>query len=521
MRRAWYGALKRTLLMPALAASPAMAVVAGWEALALAPVTEFLIASPSDIAVWTAANGPLLLRAALNTLWAAVQGFVWGNLAGAALAVLCTLAPRAAPLVGALALFAFCLPMVATGPILRVLYGPGIGPQVTIAAMAVFYTTFLALLVGLRAAPAAWFDLIASYGRGRFTQLARIRTRAAIPYAIAGLQIAAPAAVLGAMVGEFTGAERGLGVLAIRAMRALDVPATWSLAATSAALSIAAYLALGALGRRLSPGPAPVLLAPPAAARRIHPAMPLAAALAILALWQGLMDGFALSPFFAKRPAEVWQFLSATPDALPTLRHALGQTLVLALPGYIAGIALGVALAAAVTLRPSLAAAALPLAIALRSVPIVTTAPLVVLALGRGATGTIAIVAVMTFFPTFVAALAGIRQVPQQVQDVFASYAATPRQRLLHAQLPAMVPAAFAAARMAVPAAILAATTTEWLATGIGMGTLMAISASTSAYGMLWSCVIVLALVASLGYAGVAALEARVLARLAPEQLRP
>jgi ABC-type nitrate/sulfonate/bicarbonate transport system permease component len=106
------------------------------------------------------------------------------------------------------------------------------------------------------------------------------------------------------------------------------------------------------------------------------------------------------------------------------------------------------------------------------------------------------------------------------VQDVFASYAATPRQRLIHAQLPAMVPAAFAAARMAVPAAILAATTTEWLATGIGMGTLMAISASTSDYNMLWSCVIVLALVAALGYAAVAALETRVLSRLAPEQLR-
>lgn len=502
-------------------AVPFLAAVVAWEMLALLPGTDFLIAAPSDIARWMGANAALLARATLATLANAAQGFAWGNLAGAVLATLCILAPRAAPLLAALALFAFCLPMVATGPILRVPYGPGAGPQVTLAALAVFYTTFLALLVGLRAAPAAWFDLIASYGRGRLTQLARVRARAAIPYATAGLQIAAPAAVLGAMVGEFTGADRGLGVLAIRAMRALDVPATWSLAATSAALSISAYAALGALGRRLSPGPVPVLLAPPAAARRNHPAVPILAALAILALWQGVMDGFALNPFFAKRPAEVWQFLTSTPDALPTLTHALAQTLILALPGYLAGIAMGIALAAAVTLRPALAATALPLAVALRAIPIVTTAPLIVLALGRGATGTIAIVAVMTFFPTFVAALAGIRQVPQQVQDVFASYAASPRQRLLHAQLPAMVPAAFAAARMAVPAAILAATTTEWLATGIGMGTLMAISASTSSYAMLWSCVIVLALAACLGYAAVAALEARVLARLAPEQLRP
>lgn len=509
-----------TLARPLPRALPLVAALALWEALARLPAAEFLIAAPSDIAAWAVANAPLLFRATLATLANAVQGFVWGNLAGAALAVACILAPRAAPLIGALALFTFCLPMVATGPILRVLYGPGAGPQVTLAALAVFYTTFLALLVGLRAAPAAWFDLIASYGRGRLTALARIRAWAAIPYAIAALQIAAPAAVLGAMVGEFTGAERGLGVLTIRAMRALDVPATWTLAATSAGLSIAAYAALGALGRRLANGPVPTLLAPPATARRRSPLAPAWAALAILALWQGLMDLFALNPFFARRPLDVWRFLAGSPEALPVLTRALWQTLILALPGYIAGIALGIAMAAAVALRPALSAAAMPLAVALRSVPIVTTAPLIVLALGRGATGTITIVAVMTFFPTFVAALAGMRQVPAQVQDVFASYAATPRQRLVHAQLPAMVPAAFAAARMAVPAAVLAATTTEWLATGIGMGRLMAISASTSDYNMLWSCVIVLALVAALGYAAVAALETRALSRLAPEQLR-
>jgi ABC-type nitrate/sulfonate/bicarbonate transport system permease component len=150
----------------------------------------------------------------------------------------------------------------------------------------------------------------------------------------------------------------------------------------------------------------------------------------------------------------------------------------------------------------------------------VTTAPLIVLALGRGATGTIAIVAVMTFFPTLVACLNGLRQTPGQVQDIFATYAAGRWQRLAHAQLPAMLPAFFAAARMAVPAAILAATTTEWLATGIGMGGLMATVASTSGYNFLWSAVALMAGTASLCYVGVEALESRVLAVFGPEQLR-
>jgi ABC-type nitrate/sulfonate/bicarbonate transport system permease component len=83
-----------------------------------------------------------------------------------------------------------------------------------------------------------------------------------------------------------------------------------------------------------------------------------------------------------------------------------------------------------------------------------------------------------------------------------------------------MLPAFFAAARMAVPAAILAATTTEWLATGIGMGGLMATVASTSGYNFLWSAVALMAGTASLCYVGVEALESRVLAVFGPEQLR-
>jgi ABC-type nitrate/sulfonate/bicarbonate transport system permease component len=152
-------------------------------------------------------------------------------------------------------------------------------------------------------------------------------------------------------------------------------------------------------------------------------------------------------------------------------------------------------------------------------VPIITTAPLIVLALGRGATGTITIVAVMIFFPTLVACLQGLRQTPGQVIDVFNSYAAGRMRLLLWARIPAMLPAFFAAARMAVPAAVLAVTTTEWLATGKGIGNLMALTATTSNYNMLWSAIVVLSLIAVVGYAAVAAIERSVLRIYASEQV--
>ena len=190
------------------------------------------------------------------------------------------------------------------------------------------------------------------------------------------------------------------------------------------------------------------------------------------------------------------------------------------LPGYVAGLSWGPALAILLVLVPALASTAMPLAIALRSVPIVTTAPLVVLLLGRGAAGTIVLVAVMVFFPTFVACLHGLRQAPGQVMDVLDTFAAGRVARLVRVRIPAMLPSFFAAARMAVPASVLAVTVVEWLATGNGIGSLMALSASLSNYDILWaSVVIVSGIVSALGYILVGMVERRILSVYAPEQL--
>lgn len=500
--------------------------LAVWEIVARTLLSGlFIVAAPSEIIAEFYNHFGLYTRALGATFREATLGFLWGNLAAIVLAGVALLVPASAGLVRALALVVFCLPLVATGPILRVLYGPGEVPQITLAALAVYYTTFVPLLIGMRATPSTWLELVRSYGRGRWTTLTVVRARAALPYLFAGLQIAAPAAFLGAMVGEFTGAERGLGVLTIQAMRSLDTQSTWAIATLATAVSVLAYWAVGALGRRLDADPPPILLAPPSA-KAASIWRTAAGALGVIAvtlvLWHGAMEFFGLSPFFAKRPSDVFEFLVTADGAAAaraTLLSALGETLVLALPGFLAGLALGFLLAALLALRPGLSDITTPAAVALRSVPIVVTAPLIVLALGRGAVGTIVIVAVMSFFPTFVACQEGLRRTPRAVLDVFAGFSASPLTTLSRAQIPAMMPAFFGAARMAAPAAVLAATVAEWLATGVGIGNLMALAASTSGYNMLWSCVVILTVVSVALYATVGAIERAVLSRLAPEQL--
>lgn len=503
-------------------------ILVGWELAARALTDAFVLAAPSDVMRYLIVNPALMTRALAETSANAAAGFVCGNLAALVLAGVALAWPRSQRLVTGVSLVIFSLPLVATGPILRVVLGPGDGPQIVMAALAVFYTTLIPLLVGLRAAPASWFDLVRSYGRGRMAALVHVRAMASLPYLFAGLQIAAPAAFLGAMVGEFTGAEQGMGVLTIRAMRALDVEMTWALATLATAVAVLVYLAIGAIARRVLQDAPPTILALPrpeaGAASGVFGlcAGTLCATAAILLLWWGGIALFALNPFFAKGPADVFHALVLAPDAgatRATMGVALAETAVFLLPGYLAGLGAGAGLAILFALVPAIAGIALPLAIALRSVPIVTTAPVIVLFLGRGALGTIVLVAVMVFFPTLVACIHGLRQAPGQAIDVFDSYSAGPLKRLVHLRIPAMLPAFFAAARMGVPASVLAVTVVEWLATGSGIGSLMALSASLSDYDILWSAVAIVAGISALGYAAVGLIEARILRVYAPEQL--
>ncbi len=509
-----------------------LVVVLVWELVGQTVLAgRHLIGVPSGIVAKLASNAGVYGRGLWFTTLEAAAGWVLGNLAAVLLALLVVLLPGLERLVLRLALVVYCLPLVALGPLLRLVYGFGEGPQVTLAALAVYYLTLVPLLVGLRAVPRSWLDLTASYGRGRWTTLVTVRARAALPYLMAGLQASVPAAFLGALVGEFTGAERGVGVLSILALRSLDTDGLWALMLLSTAASLLGYHLVSRLARRLTPDQPPVLLAP-AASDSERPAWQrwtrgatglLLTAAVVVGGWVGLFALLGLDPYFAKRPWDVWGWLVSSPAAgehRQELWTATLETASVAIPGYLAGLLLGVALAAAFSLSGRARRALTPVAVALRCVPVIAIAPLLVAALGRGPLGTAVVVAIMTFFPTLVSCLYGLGQLPGHVADVFATYAAPPTTVLLRGRLPAMAPAFFASARIAAPTALLAATVAEWLATGVGLGNLMAVDAATSRYTSLWSTVVVVTLIALVGYGLVEMVERRVLSVLAPEQTR-
>jgi ABC-type nitrate/sulfonate/bicarbonate transport system permease component len=183
----------------------------------------------------------------------ALRGYVIGNVFALLLAFAVVLIPATERVAMQIAVASYCLPILAIGPILSVVFN-GDAPIVTIAALSVFFTTVVGALLGLRATDQTSLDLVATYGGGRFMQLRKVRLISALPSTLAALKIAAPAALLGAILGEFLGrVDHGLGVAMIVSETAVNVPRTWAIAMVSAALAGIGYGAIGLLAKVVVP----------------------------------------------------------------------------------------------------------------------------------------------------------------------------------------------------------------------------------------------------------------------------
>jgi ABC-type nitrate/sulfonate/bicarbonate transport system permease component len=183
----------------------------------------------------------------------AAKGFLWGNLAAIGLAAVVLLVPPVEALAMQLGLLSYCMPIIAVGPILVVAFN-GRTPMVALSALSVFFTTLVGSIVGLRAADPVTLDVVKAYGGGRWQQLRRIQVISALPGVLTALKIAAPAALLGAIIGEFLGnVDSGMGVSMTIAEQQLDVARTWGIAFVAAAVAGAAYGIIALAGRLLTP----------------------------------------------------------------------------------------------------------------------------------------------------------------------------------------------------------------------------------------------------------------------------
>lgn len=234
------------------------------------------------------------------------------------------------------------------------------------------------------------------------------------------------------------------------------------------------------------------------------PLVTVALTVGFLALWQGATLVLAIPHFILPSPAAIaiagWESRAAIGEATIETASAVAA-------GFLVGNLGGLLGAIAIASSPVVARTAMPLALGIRSVPIIALAPFLTLYLGRGPIAITTVTALIVFFPTLVNAVLGLRSVASQSLELFHVLHVGWFTTLRRLRLPAALPSIFAALRISAPSAVLGAMIAEWVVSGGGLGYLILSSSIAAQTALMWSAVAVSTLVAGVAFGAVAVAE--------------
>ena len=241
---------RRAIFLPA---SFLLAFLA-WELVVyLRDLPPFILPPPA--LVWSRliqvlADGSLL-RHTLITLVEVISGLALGVCVATGLGYALAKWPAVERLLSPYVVASQSVPIVAIAPLLVIWFGPGMLSKVLICALIVFFPVLVNTVVGLHSVPEDLRDLMRSLQATRWQTFRLLEAPAALPVFLGGLRIGATLAVIGAVVGEFVGADRGLGFLINRARGQYDTALVFVALFTLVLMALGLYGLVVLLERRL------------------------------------------------------------------------------------------------------------------------------------------------------------------------------------------------------------------------------------------------------------------------------
>jgi NitT/TauT family transport system permease protein len=225
-----------------------------WEALVRASgLPAFILPAPSQ--VWLRFLRALADGSLGRHVWVTFQEVFLGLLLGVvAASLLGYLLAKSRRLERALAPYVVAsqsIPIVAIAPLLVIWFGPGLLSKLLICALIVFFPVLVNTIVGLHSVPDDLRDLMRSLRAGRWQTFRMLELPAALPVFLGGLRIGATLSVVGAVVGELVGADRGLGFLINVGRGEYDTALVFVAVFTLIAMALALYGAVVWLESRL------------------------------------------------------------------------------------------------------------------------------------------------------------------------------------------------------------------------------------------------------------------------------
>jgi NitT/TauT family transport system permease protein len=188
--------------------------LAVWQAaVAIFKAPAYLVPAPTEIFRAFFSELPKLLHHGWFTTYEMLLGYGLAVIIAIPLAIAITSSQRFDRFVMPTMLFFQVVPKVAIAPLFLVWFGVGTTPKVLLAFLISFFPIVIDAAVGLRSMSSEMNDLARSMGATRMQVFAQFRLPTSLPYLFSGLKVAATLAVAGAVVGEFVGADKGLGYL--------------------------------------------------------------------------------------------------------------------------------------------------------------------------------------------------------------------------------------------------------------------------------------------------------------------
>lgn len=205
-------------------------------------VPRFIVPLPSSVLAETWDWRWRLLGHSWVTLYETLAGFGLSIVVATPLAVIIVYSPMLRSAIYPLLVVTQAVPKVAIAPILLLLLGAGEVSKVVVAFSVAFFPIVVDTATGLAATPPELLDLSRSYRAGPLRTFLKVRFPMALPFFFSGLKVAVTLSVIGAVVGEFVGSDRGLGYVI------LSATSYWKADLAFGAILLLAVMAVGLFG---------------------------------------------------------------------------------------------------------------------------------------------------------------------------------------------------------------------------------------------------------------------------------
>jgi NitT/TauT family transport system permease protein len=240
----------KTWLFPAIGA---FTLLLAWQlVVSVFGVPHYIVPAPVAVFNDLVNERGLIASDTVPTALESIFGFLLGNGAAVAIAIIFVANRYLRLAYFPIVLFFNTIPILALAPIVVLIFGLGMFPKVVVAAIVCFFPTLVNMIRGLESPTATELDVVRSLNATRAQIFWHLRLPRSVPYLFAALKIAAQTSVIGALVGEWIGTNKGLGALIIESTFNYHAERLYAAVFVSSLLAIVFFTIVNALERRFT-----------------------------------------------------------------------------------------------------------------------------------------------------------------------------------------------------------------------------------------------------------------------------